>query len=232
MLTYAPLYPLLHPLLKNLFFSCLWTGDHTIPEIALTFDDGPHPQYTPELIKVLEEYQIKATFFWLGVAVEQYPEIAQLVREKGHGIGIHGYQHISFPFLTESQLKQDLEKTQKIITEICQLPLETVRDVRPPNGIITPPIVDLLNTWNYRTVMWSVVPEDWVRPGVEIVTNRVLQQTKNGSIIVLHEGEAGGQDVAACVRQILPPLLQKNYQFVLIDRLWRHSSSVQFTVNR
>lgn len=75
----AFLYPVLHPLLKFSFPNCLWSGNLSKPQIALTIDDGPHPQYTWELLEVLDYYQIKASFFWLGILVEKYPNLAQEV---------------------------------------------------------------------------------------------------------------------------------------------------------
>lgn len=217
----APLFPILHPILKSTFPNCLWRGQIHKPEITLTFDDGPHPEYTPELLEVLDQYNIKANFFWLGICVDRYPEIAKAVYEKGHWIGLHGYEHISFPKLTFSQLKNSLEKTQLAIYKACGLEPKLMCDVRPPNGIFTPEILKSLHRWGYRSVMWSVVPEDWVRPGISVVVNRVIQQTYNGSIIVLHDGYYGGQDVAKTVAEIIPILLTKNYQFISIDQMWR-----------
>lgn len=217
----APLFPILHPILKSAFPNCLWRGQIHKPEISLTFDDGPHPEYTPQLLEVLDLYNIKANFFWLGICVDRYPEIAKAVYEKGHWIGLHGYEHISFINLTPTQLKNSLEKTQLSIDNACGLDPKFVRDIRPPNGLFTPETLKLLQKWGYRSVMWSVVPEDWVRPGVSVVVNRVVKQTYNGSIIVLHDGYYGGQDVAKTVADIIPILLNKNYKFISIEQMWR-----------
>lgn len=216
----APIFPILHPILKSAFPSCLWIGDIEKREITLTFDDGPHPEYTPQLLEILAQYNIKANFFLLGLCVERYPEIAQAIYEKGHWIGLHGYQHISFPKLTATQLKDSLKKTKLSIENACGLEAKFIRDVRPPNGIFTPQTLTLLQQWGYRPVMWSVVPEDWVRPGISVVVNRVVQQTYNGSIIVLHDGNQGGQDVAKIVAEIIPILLNKDYKFISIDQMW------------
>ena len=216
----APLLPILHPILKSAFPNCLWQGNTQKPEITLTFDDGPHPEYTPQLLEVLDKYQIKANFFLLGICVERYPEITKAIYEKGHWIGLHGYEHISFPKLTPIQLKSSLEKTQLSIHKACGLATKLICDVRPPNGIATPQTLKLLEEWKYRTIMWTVVPVDWVRPGISVVVNRVVQQTSNGSIIVLHDGCSGGQDVAKSVAEIIPILLEKNYKFITIDQMW------------
>lgn len=266
---FAPLYPILYRILKPSFPNCLWTGATNSRAIALTFDDGPHPQYTPELLQVLDRYNIKASFFWLGACVERSPTVARNVYERGHWIGLHGYHHTSFPFLTPDALKQSLEKTQAAIcaalssatptslrnadaanvanaerwrsptqnatlregvcptpmydAQACKIHPENLRDVRPPNGLFTPQTLTLLHQWNYRPVMWSVVPEDWERPGVGLVVQRVLRQVQNGSLIVLHDGYFGGQDVAQTTAQLIPQLLQQGYYFITIDQLWQQT---------
>src|SRR5919202_4206529 len=252
---FAPLYPILYRILKPSFPTCLWSGTTNSRAIALTFDDGPHPQYTPELLQVLDRYNIPASFFWLGACVDRVPTVARDVYERGHWIGLHGYHHISFPFLKPDALKESLKKTQEAIraalatatprekadsmnvanadarsslsrmcnAQACQIYPENLIDVRPPNGLFTPQTLSLLHQWNYRPVMWSVVPEDWERPGVSVVVQRVLRQVQNGSLIVLHDGYYGGQDVAETTTRLIPQLLQQGYYFVTIDQLWQQT---------
>ncbi|NET37773.1 MAG: polysaccharide deacetylase family protein [Cyanothece sp. SIO1E1] len=221
----APLYPFIYRVLKPTFPACLWQGDVAAKAIALTFDDGPHQQYTPQLLEVLAHHQITASFFWLGTCVNRAPAIAREVYQKGHWIGLHGYEHRAFPRLSPTALKQSLKKTQAAIAQACNLEFTDVqrrmRDVRPPNGLFTPQTLSNLQHWNYRPVMWSVVPEDWVCPGPEIVVNRVLQQVQNGSLVVLHDGFYGGQDVCETVAKLIPLLLGQGYQLVTIDQLWQ-----------
>ncbi len=218
---FAPLYPILHQILRPLFPGCLWAGNPQCPEIALTFDDGPHPQHTPPLLEVLQQFQVKASFFSLGCLVDRSPSIIKDMYQQGHWLGLHGYDHTSFPFLSQTQLQTGLARTQQAIAQICDLEPNQIRDVRPPNGVVTPQILRWLKQWQYRPVMWSVVPEDWVRPGVPVVVQRVQRQTQNGSIIVLHDGYCGGEDVTAAIAQLLPLLLEQGYRFVTIEQLWR-----------
>jgi peptidoglycan/xylan/chitin deacetylase (PgdA/CDA1 family) len=117
----APLYPVVHRVLKPVFPHCLWTGSSQHPTIALTFDDGPHPRYTLQLLEVLDQYAVTASFFWLGDCVKRYPTIAKAIYDRGHWIGLHGYDHRSFPLLSPSALKQTLEQTQAEIAIACQL---------------------------------------------------------------------------------------------------------------
>jgi len=221
----APFLPFIYQVLSPTFSSCLWAGSAASPAIALTFDDGPHPQHTPRLLEVLDHYQISASFFWLGVCVNRSPEVARSIYQRGHWIGLHGYTHRSFPRLSAAELRQSLEQTQMAIAQSCQLETayvqQQIRDVRPPYGLFTPKTLAHLRQWDYRPVMWSVVPEDWVQPGVEVVIRRVLQQTQNGSLIVLHDGLCGGVDAAAIAAQIIPRLLQAGYRFVTVDQLWQ-----------
>ena len=228
---FAPIYPLIHQFLKPAFPGCLWAGSGNAKTIALTFDDGPHPQFTPQLLEVLAQYQVRASFFWLGVCVERSPEVARSVWQQGHWIGLHGYRHTSFPLLSEHELRQSLEATQKAIAQACQIDLsyvqQNIRDVRPPNSVFMPQTLNYLKQWHYRPVMWSVVPEDWVRPGISVTVARVVQQVQNGSLVVLHDGSCGGEDVATSAAQLIPRLQQQGYSFVTIDQLWQERSLSQ-----
>ena len=216
----APLLPHIHRVLSPRFPNCLWQGATDRPLLALTFDDGPHPDYTPPLLTVLAQYQVTASFFWLGAWVEHAPDVARAVYEQGHWLGLHGYTHRSFVCMDGQTLQHSLQHTQRAIAQVTDLDPDQIRDVRPPNGLFTPPTLDQLHQWHYRPVMWTVVPVDWACPGVDIVVERVLQHTCNGAILVLHDGPCGGQDVAAVTTQLLPMLLDRGYQFVTIDTLW------------
>lgn len=230
----APLYPLIQPALKAAFPSCLWDGARGHKTVALTFDDGPHPKYTPPLLELLDRHQITASFFWLGHCVDRAPDVARQAYEQGHWIGLHGYTHRSFPMLSTEALWQSLTKTQAAIALACELDpaivAQTIRDVRPPNGLFTPQTLNALQKWQYRPVMWSVVPEDWVHPGIEVVLARIRKQVHDGALIVLHDGAYGGADVVAIAEQLIPMLQAEGYRFVTVDQLW-HIQSTQSNVN-
>ncbi|MDX2096614.1 MAG: polysaccharide deacetylase family protein [Leptolyngbyaceae cyanobacterium bins.59] len=225
----ASFLPAVARVLQTLFPDCLWALDPKVaispttgsPQIALTFDDGPHPVYTPQLLSILERYQVQASFFWLGACVDRNPTIARAVYEAGHWIGLHGYDHQSFPLLSPSDVQAQLEQTRTSIVQACQIDAGWLRDVRPPNGLFTPNTLRHLRQGGYRPVMWSVVPIDWTCPGPAVVVDRVLRQTKAGSHIVLHDGAYGGRDVAQVVDRLVPTLLAKNFEFVTIAKFWQ-----------
>ncbi|NJL02887.1 MAG: polysaccharide deacetylase family protein [Spirulinaceae cyanobacterium RM2_2_10] len=216
----APLYPWLQPVLSTAFPDCLWSGDRQQRRIALSFDDGPHPEYTPALLNVLARYPVRATFFWLGVCVERYPEVARAVSAAGHALGLHGYDHRSFWHLSEAELLTSLQRTQAAIAQAGIPNAAAIRDVRPPNGLFVPHTLTQLRQAGYRPVMWSVVPEDWLCPGVTVVQQRVLRQVQPGALIVLHDGHCGGADVAATTARLLPALLARGYELVTVATLW------------
>ncbi len=219
------LYQILHRLGSVLLPSCLWRGDANVPVVALTFDDGPHPVYTPALLQVLARHGVTATFFLLGERVTRFPEVVRQIHEAGHGIGLHGFSHRPFPRLAPNQLRRDLEATQQTIGAACGLLPGAVRDVRPPGGAATPETVARLRAWGYRPVMWGAVSGDWACPGVGVVVRRTLAQTRAGTIIVLHDGGSGGRDVAAVADAFIPTLQECGYGFVTVDALRGQASN-------
>jgi peptidoglycan/xylan/chitin deacetylase (PgdA/CDA1 family) len=216
------LYVTIHPILKRIFPDCLWdlTGELAL---ALTFDDGPHPVYTSQVLEVLSQWDLKASFFVLGEQVELYPHVVAEILVQGHHIGIHGFRHDSFTRLTIPELKDSLIKTQHAIAKACHQPPETYRDVRPPNGLFFPKTLTYLRQWGYRPVMWSVVPEDWVNPPCSVVVSRILKQVYPGAIIVLHDGYYGGLQVAETLRTLIPSLIHRGFTFTTLGSFISHT---------
>lgn len=162
--------------------------------IALTFDDGPNPKYTIQLLDLLKRYDIKATFFVVGQKVLQHPEIIKRMKNEGHKIGIHHFKHISSWILSPFHLWKSVKMTEKAIEECTN---EKVSLYRPPWGhfnLFTPFICK-----KYKVVMWSHIFGDWK---VERCKNNLLDQlrvvTDDGSILLLHDcGKTWGADELA-----------------------------------
>ncbi len=215
----GPVAPLVFRLLSRLFPQALWQGAATRPEIALTFDDGPHREDTPQLLKVLDRHQVKASFFFVGNRIAGAQDLVRQVLRAGHQIALHGYRHRPFPFETSHILRAHLYLTQKILAETCGCSLHRFRDVRPPYGLFTPATLARLAEWGYRPVMWTVVPPHWLQP-TPVSLREVTGQVSNGCLLVLHEG-LPGLPVASLADEILHRLKAAGFSFVTVDQMWR-----------
>ncbi|MFF2449028.1 polysaccharide deacetylase family protein [Neobacillus sp. NPDC058068] len=162
--------------------------------IAITFDDGPNPEYTPQLLDLLKKNDVKASFFVVGAKVKKYPEIIKRMNEEGHTIGIHHYEHISSWILSPFQLKKQLRMTEQAIMECTN---EKVMFYRPPWGHFN--LFSLLVSKQYKVVLWSHIFGDWKEAkGKHGLTKQLQQATEPGSILLLHDcGETLGADKSA-----------------------------------
>ncbi len=194
----------------------MFGGNASHPEIALTFDDGPHPRDTPQVLAVLAKHNVQATFFLIGRTVELYPHLVKQIQQGGHQLALHGYRHIPFPFENASSLKGQLDRTRNAIADACGISPELIRDVRPPYGLCTPKVLSLLREWNYRLVLWDHMPPHFLQPASWTI-RQTLQRTAPGSIIVLHDGNRHGSKAAIIVDTILPKLKSMGYNFVSIE---------------
>lgn len=162
--------------------------------IALTFDDGPNPLYTPQLLDLLKQYGIRAVFFVVGEKAEMHPDIIKRMHEEGHDIGIHHYIHKSSWRMGPAELKDQLKKTDAVIEQITGQP---ARYYRPPWGRFN--LFTLRLSRQYKIVMWSHIFEDWkIRSCQETLLGRLHQVDEDGAIILLHDdGENPGADTEA-----------------------------------
>lgn len=182
--------------------------------IALTFDDGPSAYNTLDLLKVLRDKQVKATFFVLGKYVQKYPEIfAQMVAD-GHEIGNHGYSHRFFNKMPLNEAEQELLNTQKLIEQYTATP----KFFRPPGGGYNASIVNMVDVHGYQVILWSVDPRDWRCPPVNAVVKNVVNNSNPGKIILCHD-EQYSLPTSAAVAIIIDKLRAEGYSFVTISGL-------------
>lgn len=200
------------------FPTILWQGDGLRREIALTFDDGPHPKDTPQVLEMLAKQDICGTFFLIGKHVEQYPHLVTQIHQSGHQLGIHCYRHLPFPLENPSTLRAQLDRTRNAIAESCGISPETIQVVRPPYGAFTTRTLSLLTNWGYRLVMWNSIPPHWMQP-LNWTIKQVLNDAIPGSIIVLHDGHGHGTRVAEIVDIIVPQLKAQEFSFVTIEKM-------------
>ena len=182
--------------------------------LAMTFDDGPHPSLTPKLLDLLKERNIKCTFFLIGQQVKMYPDIVRRIIAEGHEIGNHTWTHCSLTSRSDEQIRNELKKSEEAVHEVAGVRPHLMR---PPYGAVNSRIKDLMFTeFGYTTIMWSVDPQDWRRPGVAAVTSRLVNGAHPGAIMLSH-------DIHPPTIQAMPAmfdqLLAQGYQFVTVSQL-------------
>jgi peptidoglycan/xylan/chitin deacetylase (PgdA/CDA1 family) len=179
-------------------------------QIAITFDDGPNPYYTMELLDGLKARGVQATFFVLGEEAQNYPEILEAIYEDGHQIGIHSWQHVNFTEIGYAAVAEQIERTQEIIYEITG---EYADFIRPPYGIWED---ELDKKIPLIEVLWDVDPMDWATNDADAVVKRVEKNAKEGSIILLHDAS---QSTVSAAFTIIDILKDEGYEFVTVETL-------------
>lgn len=182
------------------------------PRIALTFDDGPSAAYTGKLLEGLRERGVQATFFLIGENIEKEDNallVRQMARE-GHLIGNHTYHHVQLTKIKEEEAIRELEKTNQLIEKITGNPVEYVR---PPYGEFPGKLSEKISM---IPVMWTVDPLDWSVKDTEKIVSKVVTQTKENDMILLHDCYETSVEAAL---QIIDRLQEKGFEFVTADRL-------------
>ncbi|WP_146547776.1 polysaccharide deacetylase family protein [Rummeliibacillus suwonensis] len=194
----------------------LWDVQTKEKVIALTFDDGPDPRYTSQILEVLAKYDAKATFFMLGKSAEKYPEIVKRQFNEGHELANHTYSH---PFkIGGSKLKEELKKTNDIIYNITGYAPTLFR---PVGGIYTDDIINTAKKSGYKVVIWSwhLDTQDWKSPGVRKISKKVLDGASPGDVVLFHDGGGNRTQTIKALEQILPVLKKRGYKFVTVSEL-------------
>lgn len=189
-------------------------GLSTQPYVAMTFDDGPHPQNTPRLLDILRTRNIKATFYVIGRNVDRYPHIVRRIVAEGHEIGNHTYTHRKLTSLSASEVRKEMQRTQDAIARATGV---KPRTMRPPYGALrNDQRVAVMREFGYPTILWSVDPRDWQRPGPAVVTSRIIAGTQNGAIILAHDLHA---PTVSAMPKTFDGLLSRGYKFVTTSQL-------------
>ena len=182
--------------------------------IAMTYDDGPHPENTPRLLDMLKERKIKATFYVVGSMVKYSPELLRRMIAEGHEIGNHTVEHGNLARMSDEALVKELRSAHDlIIAETGVIP----RTMRPPGGAIKKDQKKLImEELGYPTILWSVDPQDWKRPGVDVVTSRLVNGASPGGILLVHDLHKPTVDA---MPSTLDQLLAQGYEFVTVSEL-------------
>jgi peptidoglycan-N-acetylglucosamine deacetylase len=186
--------------------------DKTQNKIALTFDDGPCSPQTINVLDALKKHNVKATFFVISKYVFKNEAVIKRMAEEGHSIGSHSYSHDHWIDLWSStKLERDILQSMATIQYVTGKP---VKLFRPPYGVTTPRFAHVLKKLKLQSVGWNVRSYDTSTPDPDKVLARVLQQTRNGSVILLHDRL---DNTPALLDRLIPALKEKGFEFVTIN---------------
>jgi len=179
-------------------------------KIALTFDDGPHPHYTEQLLDGLKERDVKVTFFVTGEHASLHPDVIARMREDGHVIGNHTYSHMQLNRTNREEFKEELLRTNEVLEAITG---EEVVYVRPPYGSWDKKLEEELNMF---PVLWTIDPLDWCSDNVDSITGKVVSKAKENDIILMHDYYP---TTVTAAFQIIDDLQKKGYEFVTVEEI-------------
>ncbi len=184
------------------------------PYIALTFDDGPHATNTPRLLDMLKQRKVKGTFFVVGRNVVEYPDIMKRIAAEGHELASHSWSHPQLTSMSESGVREELQKTHDAIIQTTGV---TPKTMRPPYGAFTArQRAWAHDVWGYKCILWDVDPLDWKVRSADHVKSQILSKTVNGSIILTHDIHKSTIDA---MPETIDGLLAKGFKFVTVSEL-------------
>jgi peptidoglycan/xylan/chitin deacetylase (PgdA/CDA1 family) len=202
-----------HELQRGVRYKVLWRGDPRLPTLALTFDDGPHPDFTPRLLAILGQHHVKATFFVVGKMAERYPHLVRAEHAAGHVVGNHTYHHVNLTKIPLDEVPVEWEACQDVVRSITG---EAMHFCRPPGGDYDGDVMRAATDLGLTTVLWTDDPGDYASPGDKVVDSRTLGRVANGGIILLHDGV---QETIDVLPDILERLRSRGFQFVTVEEM-------------
>lgn len=200
---------------RGIKFHKLMHGNLQKKQIALTFDDGPHPKFTPQLLALLKKEHVKATFFVVGEMAEKYPYLVQQEIADGHSVGNHTYHHVNLTKIPEEYVATEIKACGEVLAKITGKP---PRLFRPPGGDYSPSVAKDAEALGYTIVMWTDDPGDYAKPGDKVISQRLLKKVSNGGIILIHDGIQQTIDV---LPQFITTMKKHGFEFVTIDEMMK-----------
>lgn len=196
----------------------VWNVETDQKLIALTFDDGPNPVYTPQILDLLNQYGAKGTFFVIGKRVQMYPAIAIREVNEGHEIANHTFDHHYLKNYPPERVIEEIRQTQEVIFDITE---QMPHVFRPPGGFYNDALLRSVKEDKLTVVMWSWYQDtrDWKKPGVENIVRQVLKNVHNGDIVLFHDLQGDCTQTVEALKRILPELTQRGYRFVTVSDL-------------
>lgn len=183
-------------------------------KVALSFDATWGAEYTPKLLEILRQHNVKTTFFLTNIWLKKYPDVAKKIAAEGHEIGLHSATHPHFTSLTEEQMEQELRENHRLVEEITGYKPELFR---PPFGDYNDTVIRVVERLGYKAIQWDVDSLDWQEHlSAEDIYRRVLKGIKPGSIVLFHNN---GKHTATVLGPLLEKLKADGYQVVPISEL-------------
>ena len=197
----------------EVFINC---GSREKKLIALTFDDGPHPKETNQVLDVLKKYDIKATFFIAGKHANWYSEPLVRACKEGHEIGNHTFSHPDISHLSNTQIEAEILKCEEILIKLTG---KKPTLFRPPYGSYRKEeLSKIAQKLNYKIILWTTIDaRDWENPPASKIADTVVQKIKNGDIILLHDYATDNTVEALDI--LIPTLVERGYKFVTVSEL-------------
>lgn len=192
--------------------------------VALTFDDGPHPENTTLVLDNLKKHNAKATFFVLGTNIKKYPTLIKRIVAEGHEIGNHSYSHANFNNLELNLMKEEIVKTNKLIEEFTK---QKCIFFRPPGGYLSYALVDISRKENITIAYWSYIQDskDWQGHSASKIAQHIVKNIKPGQIIILHDGPPNGYETAKSIDILISDLKKDGYEFVTMSELIKFANT-------
>ena len=191
----------------------VWRVHTQRKDIALTFDDGPYPFYTPLLLHVLERSRVPATFFVVGRSAQEFPELVSRIVESGDEVGNHTFNHFALTGLDDAQIATQIQDDGAFLEQFTGKPLTLFR---PPHGRLNRHVVDIASALGYRTILWSAAANDVKDVPPNVIVARILGEVTPGGIILLHSGQ---YRTIEALPQIIDALRAQGYTFVTMSQL-------------
>ena len=198
----------------NFFLKAVHQGNTAVRQVALTFDDGPHPTYTPQVLSLLKKYGIQATFFCIGKHVLQHPELVKELHDQGHVVANHTFTHAAtIDFHSKAKWLEELRQADATIANIIG---RTPLFFRPPYGVTTPHLAKAIWETGHTVVGWRLRPYDTLQRTPQQLINTILKRTKPGDIILLHDTH---KRIVPVLEQLLPELKHRGFEMVTVEKL-------------
>ncbi len=204
-----------------IFGRIFWRGSKKVHAVSITFDDGPNEPYTSQILDILKEFNIRATFFIIGKNVERFPGVVKREVEEGHEIGNHGYDHEVLPLKSPRYIRDQIRRTSDLIERVVGM---RPKSFRAPHGWRNPWVNRIAREEGCIPVAWTLGVWDTDRPGTDVIVRRTLEGLCNGSILLLHDGRgvyhgANSSQLVEALPAIIKEARGVGYKFLTLSQM-------------